>query len=408
MEKIMKSKLIAAALFAFTAGGIAFYPALREVEAVNIPLADPIQAPIVHTTTQQRPTIEVVFVLDTTGSMGGLIQASKEKIWSIASTMAQAQPAPEIKMGLVAYRDRGDDYVTQLVDLSEDLDSVYATLMDFRAAGGGDGPESVNQALYDAVHKISWSQQMDAYRVLFLVGDAPPHMDYQDDVKYPQTLEAAKTKGIVVNAIQAGNNGTTQQFWNKIAQHGLGQYAQVSQDGNAVAISTPFDEKLAKLSKNLDETRLYYGSQTVLEKKRKKLEAAEKLHESASMASRARRATFNSSKSGQSNLLGDSELVDDVASGRVELDAIKQDHLPTSIRAMAPQEQRAVINEKAQQRKALQRQINELSTKRKEYLKQEVKKSGGAKSSLDHKLYSAIREQAERSGIHYEAEAPAY
>ncbi|MEW8693461.1 MAG: vWA domain-containing protein [Candidatus Thiodiazotropha endolucinida] len=404
----MKSKIIAAALFTFTAGGIAFYPALKDVAAVNMPQPDPIQVPAVHTTTQQHPKIEVVFALDTTGSMGGLIQASKEKIWSIASTMAQAQPAPEIKMGLVAYRDRGDSYVTQVVDLSEDLDTVYATLMDFRAEGGGDGPESVNQALHDAVNKISWSQGEDAYRVVFLVGDAPPHMDYQDDVKYPQTLKVANARGIVVNTIQAGNSAPTRLVWSKIAQGGLGQYAQVSQDGNAVAISTPYDEKLATLSKKLDETRLYYGSDEVLEKKRQKLEAADKLHESASVASRARRATFNASKSGKSNLLGDSELVDDVASGRVELDAIKKDHLPSSIRAMAPPEQRAMITEKAKQRKVLQEEINELSAQRKEYLKQEVKKSGGAKGSLDHKLYSAIREQAGRSGIHYEAEAPAY
>jgi hypothetical protein len=404
----MKSKIIAVALFAFTAGGIALYPAIKEVGAVNIPVADPIQLPAVHIDTQAPPKIEVVFALDTTGSMSGLIQASKEKIWSIASTMAQARPAPEIKMGLVAYRDRGDEYVTKVVDLSEDLDSVYGALMDFRAAGGGDGPESVNQALYDAVNNISWSQGEDACRVVFLVGDAPPHMDYQDDVKYPQTLKTAKAKGIVVNTIQAGNSAPTRLVWNKIAQGGLGQYAQVSQDGNAVAISTPFDEKLARLSKKLDETRLYYGSEAVLEKKRQKLEAADKLHESASVASRARRATFNATKSGKSNLLGDSELVDDISSGRVELDAIKKDYLPASIRALAPQEQRSVISEKAQQRKSLQQQIDELSAKRKEYLKEAVKKEGGAKGSLDHKLYSAIREQAERTGIHYEAEAPAY
>jgi hypothetical protein len=85
--------------------------------------------------------------------MGGLIQAAKEKIWSIASTMAAAQPAPQIRMGLVAYRDRGDDYVTRVVDLTADLDSVYAALMQFEAGGGGDGPESVNQALADALDK---------------------------------------------------------------------------------------------------------------------------------------------------------------------------------------------------------------------------------------------------------------
>ncbi len=86
--------------------------------------------------------------------MGGMIEAAKEKIWSIASSMASEQSAPEIRMGLVAYRDRGDSYVTQVLDLSGDLDSMYAALMDFQAAGGGDGPESVNQALDDAVTKI--------------------------------------------------------------------------------------------------------------------------------------------------------------------------------------------------------------------------------------------------------------
>ena len=124
----------------------------------------------------------------------------------------------EIRMGLVAYRDRGDDYVTKVLDLSNDLDSMYARLMDFQADGGGDGPESVNQALHDAVHTLSWSQDPGTYKVVFLVGDAPPHMDYQDDVKYPVTLGAASEKGIVVNAIQCGRVSGTTPAWQRIAK----------------------------------------------------------------------------------------------------------------------------------------------------------------------------------------------
>ena len=96
----------------------------------------PDETPRIAIDTGQTPKIDVVFVLDTTGSMGGLIQTAKEKIWAIASTMASAQPTPELRIGLVAYRDRGDAYVTRVVDLSDDLDSVYATLMDFQADGG--------------------------------------------------------------------------------------------------------------------------------------------------------------------------------------------------------------------------------------------------------------------------------
>ena len=76
---------------------------------------------------------------------------AEEKIWSIATTMASAQQTPEIRIGLVAYRDRGDAYVTRVTDLSTDLDSMYAELMRLTAQGGGDGPESVNRALADAV-----------------------------------------------------------------------------------------------------------------------------------------------------------------------------------------------------------------------------------------------------------------
>ncbi|MGI9233684.1 MAG: VWA domain-containing protein, partial [Woeseiaceae bacterium] len=149
----MKTKILGIALFGLTLATVAYYPQLM---AKNIQTTPPINQ---HLIANENPKVDVVFVLDTTGSMDGLIQTAKEKIWSIATTMASAQQTPEIRIGLVAYRDRGDSYVTKTVDLSDDLDSVYATLMDFEAHGGGDTPESVNEALYTAVHDMSWSQQ---------------------------------------------------------------------------------------------------------------------------------------------------------------------------------------------------------------------------------------------------------
>src|SRR4051794_28412760 len=192
----MKTNILVTGVVLGTVGMVLLYPTIRSDAAVTPPPQPGIIAPVC------AKRIEVVFVLDTTGSMGGLIAAAKEKIWSIASTLAQAKQAPEISMGLVAYRDRGDAYVTQVVDLDKDLDSMYAKLMQFRADGGGDSPESVNQALDEAINKISWSQDSSTYRVVFLVGDAPPHMDYQDDVKYTTSVAAAAAKGIVVNTIQ--------------------------------------------------------------------------------------------------------------------------------------------------------------------------------------------------------------
>jgi hypothetical protein len=311
-------------------------------------------------------------------------------------------------MGLVAYRDRGDAYVTRRLDLSDDLDTMYATLMDFQAQGGGDSPESVNQALNEAVEKMSWSQEPNAYKVVFLVGDAPPHMDYQDDVKYPQTAAIAKERGIVINAVQCGRTGSTTRQWQRIAQLGQGRYFQVEQAGSAVAIATPFDEKIATLSAELDETRLYYGSAEEKARQKKKLDAAAKLHAASSVESRARRAAFNTSKSGEANFLGEGELVDAVSSGRVDLADIERDKLPAPMQAMAPEKQQALITETAQRRSELQSQIQELTEQRSGFLKEKVEEAGGAEESLDYKVYSAVREQAGKKGFRYEAGALKY
>jgi Mg-chelatase subunit ChlD len=374
-----------------------FYPDYRGIGAVT-------QVPPADLLTHDRPRVEVVFVLDTSGSMGGLIQAAKEKICSIATTMASAQSAPEIRMGLVAYRDRGDDFV----DLSPDLDSLYASLMDLQAAGGGDGPQSVNQALHDAIHDIPWGQDPWAYKVVFLVGDAPPHTDYKDDAQYPDTLVAATQMGIVVNAIQCGRNVATAREWRRMAQLGGGRYFRVEQAGSAVAIATPFDERLAERSKRLDETRLYYGSAEEKAKQQRKLEAGVKLHAGSSLASRARRAAFNASASGGTNLLGEGELVDDVVSGRVDLSSIDRDRLPAPMQPLAPAEREALIAETAKHRDALQREIRDLARQRSQFISKKVEALGGTEDSLDHKIYSAVREHAGKTGLLYEAAAPAY
>jgi hypothetical protein len=407
MKPRMKTNLIALSLLGLTAVAVVEYPRLILAESRLAP-SPSVQPPSGVLDPVQYPVIEAVFVLDTTGSMGGLIQAAKDKIWSIASTMAAAQPAPEIRIGLVAYRDRGDDYVTRVVDLSKDLDAIQGELMQFQAQGGGDGPESVNQALADALHKISWSQDTQAYRVVFLVGDAPPHMDYQDDVPYPKTLVEAKRRGIRVNSIQCGDLSATSDEWRRIAQLGDGSYFQVDQAGGAVAIATPFDEPLARLSAELDATRLYYGKADERAVKREKLAVDKATQAAASPSARARRAEFVASKSGAASLLGEKELVDEVASGRVDLETLPPEQLPEPLVKLNIGAQRELLAKTAEQREALRAKIQDLSGQRAEYLKGKVESAGGAKNSLDHKIYSAVREQASGVGLSYSKEAPAY
>jgi len=395
----MKSKVLALSLFVITAGVIGLYPIYQKGNAVVGNDTSPIN-PVEHPVSQAKK-IDLVFALDTTGSMGGLIHAAKEKIWSIATNMAQAEQAPEIRIGVVAFRDRGDEYVTKVIELSSDLDSVYAQLMDLTADGGGDGPESVNQALHEAVHKVSWTQDKDAFKVIFLVGDAPPHMDYQDDVKYPVSIQAALDKGILVNTIQCGNDSNTLVKWQTMAALGQGQFFNVGQDGGAVAMSTPFDEELATLSSEMDSTRLYYGSEDERKEKKKKQEATDKLARSATVESRARRGMFNASKSGKSNQFGDGDLVEDVASGRTDLSSVAEENLPESIRAMPAVEQQRLITETADKRAKLEKQIEEVAKKRSTYMRQEMEERESSAGSLDDQLVGALRAQAKEKGLDY-------
>lgn len=397
----MKSRLLGIALFAITAGFVAYYPALGAKTHV------PKNSVAIDHHIGHQPVVDVVFVLDTTGSMAGLIQTAKEKIWSIASTMASAQPTPEIRIGLVGYRDRGDEYVTKIVDLSSDLDSVYAALMDFEANGGGDTPESVNQALNDAVHRMSWAQQDQAYQVIFLVGDAPPHMDYQDELQYPAIVASANEKGIVINTIQCGNMPITVDPWTQIAKLGSGDFFQVDQAGGAVAYTTPYDAEIAKLSARIDATRLYYGSDEDKARMEDKVAATEKLAAVASEEARARRGIFNASKAGRANSYGENELVADVASGKVDLDALPKENLPAAVAPMAPEEQRAYIAGIAEEREKLQQRIQALAGERDAFIEKKLEADGGRKDSLDQKLYETVARQAEKAGLEYE-DGPAY
>ena len=357
---------------------------------------------------QERPSVEVMFVLDTTGSMGGLIAAAKEKIWSIANTLASADPAPNIKMGLVGYRDRGDAYVTVVTPLSDNLDAVYTRLMRYRADGGGDGPESVNQALYEAVTKPDWSRDPGTYRVIFLVGDAPPHMNYRDDVQYAESCRLATERDIVVNTIQCGDMAETTPVWRRIAYLAEGTYFRVAQSGSAVLYETPYDSRIAELSADLDDTRIYYGDTQQMAAMEDRKREADAIYEAAAPSAVAKRTIFNSSKAGAKNFLGSQELVDDVASGRINLAAVKEEELPAELKSMTPKQRQAYVAAKGVKRQALQEKIEDLAAKRQAYIEEKVKQEteGGA-DSLDTQIYRCIQTQAAEKDIRYNG-GPAY
>ena len=194
---------------------------------------------------ETRDTLEMVFVLDTTGSMGGLIDGAKQRIWGIINDVMQKPSKPRVRVGLVAYRDNGDEYVTKLLPITEDLDKVYTTLMDYRADGGGDTPENVRKALAEGVENSGWSAaKTNLAQIVFLVGDAPPQ-NYQQEPDVLVTTAKAVRKNMIINTIQCGQEDGTKEVWQSIALRGEGKYFAIAQDGGVQAITTPYDVDLS-------------------------------------------------------------------------------------------------------------------------------------------------------------------
>lgn len=342
----------------------------------------------------KKPRVEVVFCLDTTGSMGGLIEGAKQKIWSICNQIVSGRPTPEVKIGLVAYRDRGDDYITKVIDLTDDLDAIHQHLMGFHAAGGGDEPESVNQALHDAVQRIKWSTDKKTLRIIYLVGDAPPHMDYPDDVKYPLTCKAAVERGIIINTIQCGPSPETRKYWQDICAKSEGAYVQIAQDGGVAAVATPYDRRLGEINSEMSKTTLTYGSQPAQAAGEAKKAEATVLAVTAG----ADRAAFNA-KSGR---VATYDLLDNINAGKVKLESLKRDELPAELQNLSRPEQQQYLDKLGRRRGELNKEAIELDKKRNDFIAKKLSetKSQG-KDAFDTQVLDVLRKQAGKFDIRY-------
>lgn len=347
------------------------------------------EPPVTRQIPKQRPRVEVVFALDTTGSMGGLIDGAKRKIWSIAQFIAQGQPKPDLRIGLVAYRDKGDEYVTRFYDLSDDLDQVFERLSQLEAAGGGDTPEHVSKALADAVRRTSWSGDQGTSKIIYLVGDAPPHTDYQDGLDYHAIAREAHGRNIHINTIRCGADRDTQVAWNEIATAASGEYASLDQSGGVITASTPYDDRLAALNAKLTGTAIGYGSGAA--GLRLKAAAATALPKSVA----ADRASFFGVLGGAVGGKGE-DLVAAAEEGGVAgaVAAAPASSLPTEMQAMDAAGRNKYVAQKLDERKQIQAEISSIAKERNEYLRKNASKP----DSFDYKIKKTLRDQVDALG----------
>lgn len=355
--------------------------------------------------TANTPTLEMVFVLDTTGSMGGLLDGAKQKIWSIVNSVQQSAHPPRVRVGLVAYRDHDDVYVTRVTPLTSDLDKIYTTLMTYKAEGGGDGPEDVRQALSDGVRKGGWSARSPrTAQVLFLVGDAPPHDDYAQEPDTLTTAAVAAKRGIVINAIECGSAEDTRQAWQKIAKHAEGAFFAIEENGGVQVTPTPYDAPLAKLGSSLGQTYTAYGGggfgggaaayQTHNSRRQANAESAVTAAAPApAAADRALNKALNSEA-----YAGD--LMQSLENGSVKLKDVKPADLPVAMQKMTPQAREQEIARRLAERKTMRTKILALSHKRNVFLAAAAKKKTSGKTpAFDTAVTAALRKQTASKGI---------
>jgi Mg-chelatase subunit ChlD len=388
---------IAVAVLTFCVGvaiASVFYFKSKTVEITNVPEIRMEEFP--EGNTSEGKTLEMVFVIDTTGSMGGLIEGAKQKIWGIINEVMQKEAQPRVRVGLVAFRDHGDSYVTKVLPLTEDLDQVYSNLMDYNAAGGGDTPEAVGSALVDGVSKAGWSRSRPGLaQIIFLVGDAPPQYNSNEPNVLAITAKAAE-RNMIVNTIQCGTSAETAKVWQEIAQRGQGKYFAIAQDGGVETIKTPYDDRLSELGRDIGGTYMAYGSEdakaegiATLSEVESKMTAANT--NAATRADRALNKAMN--KDAYKN-----DLLQDIESGKADISTIKERDLPADIRALPSPERPAAVQMKLADRKKIREEIVTLSKQRAAYLEEERKKAG-KQNGFDGAVGNALSEQLKLRGI---------
>jgi Mg-chelatase subunit ChlD len=170
-----------------------------------------------------RTPLDILFVIDTTGSMSEEIQRLRDTIEIINANVSAVSPKPLVRFGMILYRDKDDAYVTKAVPLTDDLDAFQEALGWVEADGGGDTPEDLQSALGDAVKKVKWNP--DGIRLAFVVTDAPPHLDYGQSYTYADAARDAKSMAVKFHTVGTGGLDIDGEYvLRQVSQYTQGRY----------------------------------------------------------------------------------------------------------------------------------------------------------------------------------------
>lgn len=175
--------------------------------------------------------LDVLFLVDATGSMADEIAKIQSTIFDVSARIDALPENPNVRYGMVTYRDRDDSYVTRTYEFTPDVRDFSKNLNTVFADGGGDYPESLNEALHDSLHSVEWRGE-DTVQLIFLIADAPPHLDYAQDYDYAVEMDTAARRGVKIFPIaSSGLDDQGEYIFRQIAQYTQGRFIFLTYDG---------------------------------------------------------------------------------------------------------------------------------------------------------------------------------
>jgi len=349
---------------------------------------------------KEKPLVQIAILLDTSGSMQGLIEQAKSQLWRIVNEFAKAKQggvSPQVQVALYEYGKSSltatSGWIRQIQPLTTDLDKISEELFALRTNGG---EEYCGWVIKDAVNELSWSPRADVYKVIFIAGNEP---FTQGPVNYAESCKAAITKGIIVNTIHCGAEAIgINTKWKDGADLADGSYLVIDQNRAVVSITAPQDKEIAQLGVELNKTYIAYGVAGRSGEVRQKAQDANVLSLAPASGAAVQRSVAKASANYQN---ASWDLVDAAKDKDFKLAELKANDLPAEMQKMNSEERKAYIEKNAKERADLQAKINQLNKEREQYVASRMKEIAGT-NTLDAVVISAVREQSAKRNFKFE------
>ena len=347
--------------------------------------------PLTPPTPPAAKHIKLGLLLDTSGSMSGLINQAQSQLWKIVNELAIAKcegVKPELTIALYEYGNSGlpasEGYIRMVTPLTDDLDQISADLFALTTNGG---QEYCGHVIQTATNELDWGAGNEDLKLLFIAGNEPFN---QGNVNPDNACKTANTKGITINTIFCGDfNEGLRTGWKNGADIATGHYMSISHNSKTVYIESPYDDKIDELNTDLNDTYVPYGS---LGHSKKAMQTNEDAN--SEVYGKQNKVSRIVSKSSYVYKNTKWDLVDANKEKSFDMSKIKKEQLPKEMQGMTVEQRKVHVAKKTAKRNQINKEIKGLNSQRLKFVAQKKKEMGEKEgNSLDAAMINAIHNQ---------------